>query len=185
MSHSPTGRVVGSNVLVGLLLDVGGLLGRKLLLLLRLDTGTRVTLFFTGGEVDFLVMEVGAGLGLLLEVGSLRGSDSNTRVRRVLTFPSGLLGVLVVRLRRLLGGLGFAVLVGRREDAEGDRNAGFKVQIGDFCWRERNGFSYNLSRRVATKGRQEGSSGSCSGTKVEDGGEKKMETGLTDSSFRG
>jgi hypothetical protein len=48
------------------------------------------------------------------------------------------------------GGLRFAVLVCRRKDAEGDRDAGFKVQIDDFCRHERI-FSYNLSKRTRRK----------------------------------
>jgi hypothetical protein len=55
-------------------------------------------------------------------------------VRRVLTFPSGFLGefdlYFFVNVRSGLGGRG-GFLVGRREDAEGDRYAGFKIQIGD------------------------------------------------------
>jgi len=45
------------------------------------------------------------------------------------------------------GGLGlrFAVPVGGREDAEGDRDAGFKVQVDDFSG-ARECFSYNLPR---------------------------------------
>ena len=52
-------------------------------------------------------------------------------VRRVLTFPSGLLfGKLDLKLFAGFGlGLGFAVLVGRGEDAKRDGDAGFKVQI--------------------------------------------------------
>jgi len=61
-----------------------------------------------------------------------------------LTFPSGFVGEFNVKLCvSLSGGLRFAVPIGRWEDAEGDRDAGFKVQVDDFCWRERI-FSYNL-----------------------------------------
>jgi hypothetical protein len=64
-------------------------------------------------------------------------------------FPSGWLlgGELDVNL--LVGGGGgglrlrFAVPIGGWEDAEGHGDAGFKVQVGDFSWRERI-FSYNL-----------------------------------------
>lgn len=67
-------------------------------------------------------------------------------VRRVLTFPSGLLfGKLDFKLFvGFGGGLGFAVLVGRGEDAERDGDAGFKVQIDGLRVLERI-FSYNLS----------------------------------------
>lgn len=59
--------------------------------------------------------------------------------RGVLSFRSGLglllLGLLDLDLLGggcgLGGGLGFALLVGRGEDAEGDGNASLKVQIGD------------------------------------------------------
>lgn len=102
-------------------------------LVLVLGTGTAVTFFFTL-VTDLFVVSLSA-------LGELSGG----RDRRVLTFPSGLLvGEFDVYLFvGLGGGLRFAVLVGRRKDAEGDRDACFKVQIDDFCWRERI-FSYNL-----------------------------------------
>jgi hypothetical protein len=105
------------------------------MLVLGLGTGTAVTFFLTR------VMDLFFAVALL----SARRKFSRNGVRRVLTFPSGVvLGELDFEL--LLGfglGLRLAVLVGRRKDAEGDRDSGFKVQIDDFCWRERI-FSYNL-----------------------------------------
>lgn len=82
--------------------------------LLRLETGTAAKIFFTGKTDVFLVV----------------------LVRRVLAFPSGwlLVGEIDVNLLMRLGGrLGLAVLVRRGKDAEGHGDAGFKVQIGDFC----------------------------------------------------
>ena len=114
--------------------------------MLFLETGTAVTIFFTR-ETD-----------LFFAVAVLAARRDLSSERRVLTFPSGrLLGgkidfELLVVLD--LGGLGVFVPVCRGEDAEGDGDAGLKVQGGDFCWRERI-FSYNLPRRRYTKGRQE------------------------------
>jgi hypothetical protein len=53
-----------------------------------------------------------------------------------LTFPSGFLGELdlyfFVDVRADFGGGSWGgFLVGRRKDAEGDRDAGFKIQVGD------------------------------------------------------
>ena len=73
-----------------------------------------------------------------------------------MTFPSGvLLGEFDVELLLSLGSLGFAVLVGRREDAEGDRDAGFKVQVGDLCGAR---VLSSTTFRLRAKGRQEDSS---------------------------
>uniref|UniRef100_A0A1Y1KVU9 Uncharacterized protein n=1 Tax=Photinus pyralis TaxID=7054 RepID=A0A1Y1KVU9_PHOPY len=110
--------------------------------LLLLETGTAVTLFT---ETDLFFAE--AVLAVLAML-STRGEIDVGRVRRrVLILPSGwllLLGELDVNLFVSLGGgLRLAVPISRGEDAEGDGDAGFKVQIGDFCWRERIGFSYN------------------------------------------
>lgn len=65
--------------------------------------------------------------------------------RRVLTFPSGFGKIDLELLVSLFGGCGlrFAVPIGGWEDAEGDRDAGFKVQVDDCSRRERI-FSYNL-----------------------------------------
>jgi hypothetical protein len=60
--------------------------------------------------------------------------------RRVLTFPSGLARELDLNLFVGLGGgggLGLIFLVRGREDAKGDRDAGFKVQIGDLLGAKR------------------------------------------------
>ena len=89
---------------------------------LSLDTGTVVTFFFTRITDLFRALYTRRDAG----------------VRRVLTFPSGrllLLGEFDLKLfvSGLLGGLGVAVLVGRREDAEGDGDASLKVQVDDFC----------------------------------------------------
>jgi hypothetical protein len=55
-----------------------------------------------------------------------------------LTFPSGVLGELDLNLFVGVGlGGGLGLPVRRREDAEGDRDAGFKVQIGDLLGAER------------------------------------------------
>lgn len=104
-----------------------------------LDTGTAVTFFFTR-DMDLLAVA-------RRQLGG--GSE-----RRVLTLPSGLLlvGEVDVNLfvgRGDLGVLGFPV--GGGEDAEGNGDAGLKVQDDDF-WRERI-FSYNLPEPTATKGR--------------------------------
>lgn len=92
-----------------------------------MDTGTVVSLLFTRvTDLCLAVTVILARLGLLL----LRKIDVGG-VRRVMTFPSGLLfGKLDLKLFVGFGlGLGFAVLVGRGEDAERDGDAGFKVQI--------------------------------------------------------
>lgn len=99
-------------------------------MLVTVDAGTVVT-FFLNCEMD---------LFFLVAVLSSGGNVSADRDRRVLTFPSGFAGRVS---RGFDGGLRFAVPVGRWEDAEGDRDTSFKVQVDDFCWRERI-FSYNL-----------------------------------------
>jgi hypothetical protein len=91
------------------------------------DAGTAVSFLFTS-DADLFFAEASLGtrkFGLCLEW-------------RVLTFPSGVLGDLDLKLFvgvGLGGGLSFPVW--RREDTEGDRDAGFKVQIGDLWRRER------------------------------------------------
>lgn len=108
-----------------------------MLLLDVLETGTAVTLFFTCcADLFFAVAVLSTG-----------GEINVGGVRRVLTFPSGrlLAGELDINLFvGLGGGLRLAVPICRWEDAEGHGDSGFKVQIADFCWRERT-FSYNLS----------------------------------------
>lgn len=105
--------------------------------MLLLETGTAATLF-TETDLFFAV----AVLAMLSTRGEI---DVGSRVRRVLLLPSGLLlGELDINLFVSLGGgLRLAVPISRREDAERDGDTGFKIQIGDFCWRERICFSYN------------------------------------------
>ena len=112
----------------------------EVFLFLETGTGTAVTFFFTR-EMDLL---------FAVSVLSTRGrvDFSGSCDRRVLTFPSGrlLLGEFDVKLffdGSGGSGLRFAVPIGRWEDAEGDGDTGLKVQIDDFCCRERI-FSYNL-----------------------------------------
>jgi hypothetical protein len=87
-------------------------------LTLLLNTGTAVIVFFTGAVYLFLLSNL-------------------VKTRRVLTFPSGLRGG---KLDLLVGGgcgggsdvcLGIRLAVGRWEDAEGDGDTSFKVQVGD------------------------------------------------------
>lgn len=106
-----------------------------------LDTGTVVMFFFTRDTDLFF------GQALLAARRNLFGGD---RDRRVLTFPSGF--GLGLDLNLFVGfgfgnglsmGLGFPIC--RWEDAEGNGDASLKVQICDFCWRERS-FSFNLPK---------------------------------------
>jgi hypothetical protein len=86
------------------------------------DAGTAVLLLFTS-DADLFFSEATLSTGRKMCLGL---------ERRVLTFPSGVLGELDLNLfvgLGLGGGLGFPVR--GRENAEGDRDAGFKVQIGD------------------------------------------------------
>jgi hypothetical protein len=95
--------------------------------MLVMDTGTVVTFFFTCITDLFFTVVVMSFMGNL---------SSDVDGRRVMTFPSGFAGLFDLNLLVSLGGCGglhFAVPVGRREDAEGDRDAGFKVQVCDFC----------------------------------------------------
>lgn len=104
-------------------------------LMLVLETGTAVTFFFTR-DTDLFA----------LTVISARRKFSVGGERRVLTLPSGWLLVREVDFELLVslaGDFRVGVPVGGGEDAEGDWDSGFKVQICDFCWRERI-FSYNL-----------------------------------------
>jgi hypothetical protein len=106
-----------------------------------LDTGTVVMFFFTRNTDLFFAQ------ALLAARRNLFGGD---RDRRVLTFPSGF--GLGLDLNLFVGfgfgnglsmGLGFPIC--RWEDAEGNGDASLKVQICDFCWRERS-FSFNLPK---------------------------------------
>ena len=104
--------------------------------LLVLETGTAVTFFFTRDTDLFFAVAVL----------STRGKFSGGGERRVLTFPSGWLLVGEVDLELLVGldaCLRGGLPVGGGEDAEGDGDSGFKVQVDDLYRRERI-FSYNL-----------------------------------------
>lgn len=132
------GACVGLTVSVNLNVSVVVLGVRRTVLfadvVLFLETGTAVTFFLTRDTDLFF------GVAVL--------------ARRVLTFPSGrlLLGEIDFELLLSLNllSLGVVVPVGRGEDAEGDGDASLKVQVDDFCWRERI-FSYNLPRRQTRK----------------------------------
>jgi len=85
-----------------------------------MDTGTAVFLFSSDAD---------------LFLGDARRARGGGLVRRVLTFPSGFLGQVDLELFVGLGGGGGLVvglLVGRGEDAERDRDSGFKIQGDDF-----------------------------------------------------
>ena len=111
------------------------------------------------GNFGFLSGELGVtlenNLPILKLVAALTVVLSGKAVLLLASFPSNplmLSGELDVKLLvRLLGSgclvvvVVLAVPVGRREDADGDGDAAFKVQVDDFPWRERIYFSYNLS----------------------------------------
>jgi hypothetical protein len=142
------GAQVGTTVVVDFNVSLGVLGSSRLraemvlfaVVLLVLETGTAATFFFTCNKNLFLAVTVLCTGRNLSSVGS---------ERRVSLFPSGwlLLGKFDVNL--LVsggcggGGLCFAVPISGREDAEGNGDSGLKVQIDDFCCRERI-FSYNL-----------------------------------------
>lgn len=136
--------VLGRLVLRGRLRSSGVFTDSKVFFVLEfLDTGTVVMFFFTRNTDLFF-----AKVFLWARRRSLFGGD---RDRRVLTFPSGF-GLLGLDLNLFVGfglgnglcmGLGFPIC--RWEDAERDGDACLKVQICDFCWRERS-FSYNLPK---------------------------------------
>ena len=92
---------------------------------------------------------------------SARRKVALSGVRRVLTFPSGVLLLRKFDLKLLVGGLGggggsgLGVAVRRREDAEGDGDAGFKIQGDGLSGRE----SPLLLDLPLEKGRKEDSSG--------------------------
>jgi hypothetical protein len=130
-------QIVKSNVPLSFFSD-----GKVLFFVLEiLDTGTVVMFFFTRNTDLFFAQ------ALLAARRNLFGGD---RDRRVLTFPSGF--GLGLDLNLFVGfgfgnglsmGLGFPIC--RWEDAEGNGDASLKVQICDFCWRERS-FSFNLPK---------------------------------------
>ncbi|KAL2016457.1 hypothetical protein VTK56DRAFT_3508 [Thermocarpiscus australiensis] len=99
--------------------------------------------------------------------------------RRVLTFPSGVLGELDLNLFVDVGlGGGLRLPVCRREDAEGDRNASFKVQVGDLCTAQRGSLLLGLPT-LKTKGGQEDPSCFFSEKEVERKGREKAVCGWT------
>lgn len=94
---------------------------------LSADTRTAVTFLFTSNADLFFPVGVVVAGRLVDNVG-----------RRVLTFPSGPFLVLGELCTKLLVGLGgshlrglVVLLVGRRENAEGNGNSGFKIQVDD------------------------------------------------------
>lgn len=93
---------------------------------LLVDTGTAAFLLLMSDTDLFLKAILSGGRKMCLGWG-----------RRVLTFPSGELGELDLNLFVDVGlGGGLGLPVRRREDAERDRDTGFKVQIGDLMRRE-------------------------------------------------
>jgi hypothetical protein len=121
-------------------------------------TGTAVTFLFT------------CNTDLFFAVAVLSARREVNRGRRVMTFPSGLLGwEFNLKLFVSLGGglnVRLFVLVRRGEDAKGDGDAGLKVQIGDLSARES-----SPRQPFVMKGRQEEFSCSFWGLKEEKGGE--------------
>ena len=119
--------------LLALFVDVEGVL--------LLETGTAVTLFLTCDMDLFCAFAA---------LSTRRIRSGSSRDRRVLTFPSGWLLVGEIDSKLLVSlGIGrlwcFGVPVCRGKDAEGDRDAGFKVQRGGLCVNARERiFSYNL-----------------------------------------
>jgi hypothetical protein len=137
--------VLGRLVLRGRLRSSGVFTDGKVLFFVLefLDTGTVVMFFFTRNMDLFF-----AKLLLWARRRDLFGGDGD---RRYFTFPSGF-GLLGFDLNLFVGfcfgnGLcvGFGFPICRWEDAEGNGDACLKVQICDFCWRERS-FSYNLPK---------------------------------------
>jgi hypothetical protein len=128
---------VKSNVPSGVFTD------SKVFVLEFMDTGTVVMFFFTR-NMDLFFDK----LLLLARRRDLFGGDGD---RRYFTFPSGF-GLLGFDLNLFVclcfgNGLcvGFGFPICRWEDTEGNGDACLKVQICDFCWRERS-FSYNLPK---------------------------------------
>jgi hypothetical protein len=99
------------------------------------DTGTAVAFLFSSNSDLFLAETLA-----LVAASEIRSGLA----RRVLTNPSGLLGEFDRKLfvSLLLGGAaGIGFPVSGREDAEGNRDAGLKVQIDDLSGREEAVFS--------------------------------------------
>lgn len=122
------------------LVVVPGLLLLELfaVVLLTTDTGTAATILFTG-DADLLL-----GVAMLLRLLLAVRKVGSGRVGRVLTaFPPALVvGELELQLLVGLGGGGDRVLpllvsVGRGEDAEGDGDSCFKIQVDCLVWARR------------------------------------------------
>jgi hypothetical protein len=109
-----------------------------------LRTGTAVTFFFT------CIMDLFLAEAFRLRL--WRKMDRGVDTWRVLTFPSGFLGECDLKLFvSLLGDLVGLLFVWRGEDAEGNRDAGVKVQVGDLLAAQgsspRSTFRYHLMIR--------------------------------------
>jgi hypothetical protein len=125
------GEVMGTTVNLDDGLGVMGVSSRRrsvLLVVLAVDTGTAVLLLVTCGTGVFLAVRLslllrgrrGRSVVLVFAAGFLRGElDLKLRVGVGLS-----VGLLRLGLSRLL-------FVRRGEDAEGDGEAGFKIQVGD------------------------------------------------------
>jgi hypothetical protein len=125
-------------------LGIPGLLLLELfaVVLFTVDTGTAVTVLFTGDEDLFLAV---AGL---LPAGRKVGRGGGVRRRDLTTFPPVLV-VGEVEVELLVGsgggggGAGLALLllvvvaVRRGEDAEGDGDSRFKIQVDCLVWARR------------------------------------------------
>jgi hypothetical protein len=130
------GTVVGFVAAVDL--NVGfGVRGTRLVLLeveLFTDAGTAVTFFFTGYTDLFFAEAMLSGEAMFSGMSMRRkvGVDSE---RRELTFPSGFVLLREFDLKLFVSVLDslllVGVLVGAWEDAEGNGNSGFKVQVDD------------------------------------------------------
>lgn len=158
--------------------------GRLLLLelfavvLLTADTGTAATILFTG-DADLLL-----GVAMLLRLLLAVRKVGSGRVGRVLTaFPPALVvGELELQLLVGLGGGGDRVLpllvsVGRGEDAEGDGDSCFKIQVDCLVWARRVVSLSTLSRpETVSRRRKERFSLASSWGEKSEGGEIKRRT---------
>jgi len=99
-------------------------------MVLFLDAGTAVLLLLAS-DADLLFEAV------LFDAGRRWRKSCLSGERRVLTYPSGLGDFDLDLLVDVLGlGSGLRLPVGGREDAEWDRDAGFKVQVAGLGARE-------------------------------------------------
>lgn len=107
--------------------------------LFTVDTGAAVMVFFTGDEDLFLAVAV------VLPAGRKVGRGGRVRRRDLTTFPPGLV-VGEVEVELLVGssaGAGLArlllvvVAIRRGEDAEGDGDSRFKIQVDCLVWARR------------------------------------------------